>query len=146
MNSPGWSGSVDWVLACKPKGLQLDSRSGHMPGLRARSPVVGAWEAPTHWCFSPSLSPSLPLSLKINKTFKIYIFHEHIEMVGFALGQEERELRWEWGAGFHQKGLVFSVTFHKVFMNYLLNKNLYKAPWNAYTIWKGEEKEAIGEL
>ena len=32
---------------------------GHMPGLQARSPVGGAWEATTHWCFSPSLF-SLP--------------------------------------------------------------------------------------
>ena len=31
-------------------------------------PPVGAmWEATIHWYFSPSLAPSLPLSLKINK-------------------------------------------------------------------------------
>ena len=36
-------------------------------GLQARSPVGGVQEATTHWCFFPSLSPSLPLSLKINK-------------------------------------------------------------------------------
>ena len=29
------------------------------PGL-----IGGMWEATTHWCFSPSLSPSLPLSKK----------------------------------------------------------------------------------
>ena len=34
--------------------------TGHMPGLRDRSPVGGAREATTHWCFSPSLSPSFP--------------------------------------------------------------------------------------
>ena len=33
-------------------------------------PVGGMREATTHWCFSPSLSPTLPHSLKINK----YIF------------------------------------------------------------------------
>ena len=64
---PGWCGSVDWVLACEPKGRWFHSQSGHMPGLRARCPVGGAREATTHWCFSSSLSPSLPLSLKINK-------------------------------------------------------------------------------
>ena len=34
----------------------------------ARSPVGGVWEAAnlTHWCFSPSLFTSLPLSLKVN--------------------------------------------------------------------------------
>ena len=46
-------------------------RSGHIPGLQARSPVGSLWEATnqciTHWCFSPSLSSSLPFSLKINK-------------------------------------------------------------------------------
>ena len=52
------------------KGLRFDSQSGHMPGLWARSPVGGTWEAMTHWCFSPSLSPSLLLSLKINKICK----------------------------------------------------------------------------
>ena len=38
---PGWCGSVDWVPTCEPKGLRFDSQSGHMPGLRARSPVGG---------------------------------------------------------------------------------------------------------
>ena len=68
--SPGWCGSVDWVPACEPKGYRFDSQSGHMPGLWARSPVGGAREATTHWCLSLSPSPSLPLSLKINKIFE----------------------------------------------------------------------------
>ena len=55
LSSPGWCGLVDWVLACKPKGLQFDSQSGHMPRLWARCPVGGVWEATTHWCFSFSL-------------------------------------------------------------------------------------------
>ena len=41
-----------------------------MPGLQARSPVEGAREATTHWCFSPFVSPSFPFSLEINKIFK----------------------------------------------------------------------------
>ena len=64
---PGWCGSVDWVPDWEPKGHRFDSQSGHMPGSQARSPVWGAWEATTHWCVSSSLSPSLPLSLKIIK-------------------------------------------------------------------------------
>ena len=63
----GWCGSVDWVQACEPKGCWFDSQSGHMPGLLARSPVGGMRKATTPWCFSPHLSPSLSLSLKINK-------------------------------------------------------------------------------
>ena len=63
----GCCGSVDWVLACEPKGSWFDSQSGHMPGLQARSPVRGTREASTHWCFSPSLAPSLLLCLKISK-------------------------------------------------------------------------------
>ena len=58
---------MDWVLAWEPKGLRFDSRSGHMPGLQARSPVGDVWEATTHWRFSPSLSPFLPLSKKPNQ-------------------------------------------------------------------------------
>ena len=67
---PGWHGSVDWAQDCKAKGRWFNSQSEHMPGLWARSPVGVAWEATTHWCFSPSLSSSLPLSLKIYKIFK----------------------------------------------------------------------------
>ena len=48
-----------WVAGLTPN-------LGHMPGLRVRYPVGGTWEATIHWCFFPSLSPSLPLSLKIN--------------------------------------------------------------------------------
>ena len=67
--SPGCCSSVDWVPAYKPKGRWFHSQSGHMSELQARSPVRGAWETTAHWCFSPSLSPSLPLCLKINKIF-----------------------------------------------------------------------------
>ena len=42
----------------------------HMPGLWARSPFAGTREATTHCCFSPSLSPSLPLSKNKYKIFK----------------------------------------------------------------------------
>ena len=61
---PGWCGSVDSVLACKARGCWFDSQSGHMPGLRPKSPVGGTREATTP-CFSPSFS--LPSPLKMNK-------------------------------------------------------------------------------
>ena len=64
---PGWCSSVDWERAYEPKGHWFNSQSGYMPQLRAMSPVGGVQETATHWCFSLSLSPSLPLSLKINK-------------------------------------------------------------------------------
>ena len=54
---PAWYGSVDWAMACKPKGRWFDSQSGHVPGLQARSPAVGVQEASTH-CFL-LLFPSL---------------------------------------------------------------------------------------
>ena len=63
IHNPGWCGSVDWVPACELKGRQLDSQSGHMPGLRARSPSGGVQEVTDQHSF-PSLSPFLPLSLK----------------------------------------------------------------------------------
>ena len=67
IDSPGWCGSVEWVLACQLEGCWFDYQSGHTPGLWARSLVGIVWEATTYWYFSPSLSSSLPLSLKINK-------------------------------------------------------------------------------
>ena len=65
MSSPGWCGSVDWVPACELKGHWFNSQSWPMPGLWARSPVGGAWEATTHWCFSPLCPP-----LSKNKVLK----------------------------------------------------------------------------
>ena len=72
LQSPGWCGSVDWLLACEPKSHQFGSQSGPMPGLQARSSLGAVWETTkhstlTHQCFSSFLSPFLPLSLKINK-------------------------------------------------------------------------------
>ena len=70
----GWCGLVDWVAACELKGCWFNSQSGHMPGFLARS-HPGACEIQptdasfTHQCFSPSLSPSFALSLKINTIF-----------------------------------------------------------------------------
>ena len=62
----GWCDSVDRVPACERKGHRFGSRSEYILGLQARSPVGGMWGA-TDQCFSPFLSPSLPLSLKISK-------------------------------------------------------------------------------
>ena len=62
------AGVAQWI-ECQPKGLQVNSWSGYIPWLRARSPFGGVREA-TDQCFSPSLSPSLPLSLKIKKKKK----------------------------------------------------------------------------
>ena len=77
-HSPDWCSSVGWVLSCKLKGHQLDSQSGHMHGLQARSLVEGVRVA-TSWCFSQtsmflSLSSFLPhhLSKKINKILKTH--------------------------------------------------------------------------
>ena len=70
---PGWCGSVDWVLACKPMGCWFDSQSGYMLGLQARSPIGDAWEASTDGFIPPSLSPSFPLSLLKNKNLQNHI-------------------------------------------------------------------------
>ena len=67
--SSGWCGSVGWALSYGPKGCGFDSRSGHTPGLQIQF-QLGAYEKQlisvslSHRCFCPSLSPSLPLSLK----------------------------------------------------------------------------------
>ena len=68
---PGWCSSVDWVLACEPKGHWFDSQLGHMPGFWPRFPVGGMREA-TNWCILHtlvflSLFFSLPSPLSENK-------------------------------------------------------------------------------
>ena len=67
-----WSvlaGVAKWAPAWDPKVHRFNSQLGNMPGLQARSPVRGMQKA-TNRCLSPSLSPSPPLSLRINNTFK----------------------------------------------------------------------------
>ena len=66
INSPGWYGSVDGVLACEPKGHWFDSQSRHNPGLW---PVPGRGHVRgNHTLMFLFLSlPLPPLSLKINK-------------------------------------------------------------------------------
>ena len=68
------AGVAQWVESqpVKRKVAGLIPSLGHMPGLWARSPVQANERQPidvssTFQCFFPSLSPSLPLSLKINK-------------------------------------------------------------------------------
>ena len=60
--SPGWCDTVDWALACEPKGRQFDSQSGHMPGLHARSPSKGCARGNHTLMFLSCHSPSLPFS------------------------------------------------------------------------------------
>ena len=67
--SPGWCGSVDWAPSCEPKGCWFNSRSGHMPGLLARSLAGGAWEATDQWISQTLMFLSSP-PLKINKENK----------------------------------------------------------------------------
>ena len=63
---PGCCGSVDSVLAYKPKGCWLHSQSLPMPGLQARSPVGDVQEAAN--CFPRILMfLSLPSPLSKNK-------------------------------------------------------------------------------
>ena len=62
------AGVAQW-FQCGPANQRVTSSipsQGTCPGCRP-CPQWGAWEATTHWCFSPSLSPSLLLSLKMNK-------------------------------------------------------------------------------
>ena len=68
INTLALAGVAQWI-ECQPADQRVtDSISslGYMPGLWARSPERGTWEATTCWCFFPSLP-----SLKISKIFKI---------------------------------------------------------------------------
>ena len=52
------AGVAQWI-ECEPANQRVIGSIpslGHMPGLWVRSPVLGAWEATTYWCFSLSLS------------------------------------------------------------------------------------------
>ena len=60
--SPGWCGSVDWMLACEPKGRQFNSQSGHMPELGAKVPSWGYEKHNQSVCLS-HIDISLPLFL-----------------------------------------------------------------------------------
>ena len=75
---------MGWASSHTPEGHRFDSRSGHMPRLqfnfwmghsREKQPID---ISPVHQSFCTSLSPSLPVSLKIkiNKIFfkKLYKF------------------------------------------------------------------------
>ena len=56
--------SVDWAWAANQRVTGSIPSQGTCLGCGARSPVRAMWEATTHWCVSPSLAPSLSLSLK----------------------------------------------------------------------------------
>ena len=65
---------VAWLaIVPQSKRLQVQFLVRHMPGLQVWSPFGGIYERQpipislAHQCVSPSLSPFLPLSLKINK-------------------------------------------------------------------------------
>ena len=67
MSSPGWCSSVDWVQTWKAKGHQFDSQSGHIHAwVTGQVPSRGRARG-NHTLMFLSLSPSLPLSLKISK-------------------------------------------------------------------------------
>ena len=79
----GWCVSVDWVLACEPKGCWFNSQSEHMPGLWARSPAEDV-QKKTDQCISRtsmflSLSFSIPsLVSKKKKITKILILNSKV--------------------------------------------------------------------
>ena len=58
---PSWCGSVDWALACEPKGHGFGSKC--IPALRAGS-QLGVHKKQPHIDVSFHLFPSLPPSLK----------------------------------------------------------------------------------
>ena len=127
--SPSWCTSVDWAPACEPKGRRFDSQSGHMRGLWARSPVGGVQEAITHRCFSPSLSPSLPLSLKINKILKKEK-PETIQLLKEDLGKE-----------------LFDIGLGKKFwIWYEKHKQQNKNTWDYIKLSLLHSKEAINRM
>ena len=76
VHSPDWCGSVGWALSRKVKDHPFNSLSGTCLGC-CFAPGRGEYKRQpidvscSHWCLSPSFSPSLPLYLKINTVSKI---------------------------------------------------------------------------
>ena len=77
-----WPSGLSIIPQTKRSLVQFPVRAHAWVAGQIRSPVGGVWEATTYWCFSPSLSPSLPLSLKINK---YNIFLNHLKVHSFHL-------------------------------------------------------------
>ena len=111
---------MDWVLPCEPRGCWFHSQLGHMPGLQARSPVGGIWEATTHWCFSPSLSPSLLLSLKINNFLKD--------------NREKRDARLKTQRLFRENGWKWQCFSSRILKRYLVC--CFKLEAKLVSLWK----------
>ena len=65
-----WHVWLGWASSCKPKVRWFNFPSGHMPGLW-QGPQFGHMQVAANGCFSPSL----PLSLKINKSLKYHPAH-----------------------------------------------------------------------
>ena len=63
--SPSWCGSVNWVPVRVLKNRRFNSWSGHVPGLRARSPVGDIVRG--NWSMFLPLSFSLLFTLSKNK-------------------------------------------------------------------------------
>ena len=60
-----WLSELSAGLRTKGSPVQLPVRAHAW--VAGQVPSRGAQEATTHWCFTPLLSPSLPLSLEMNK-------------------------------------------------------------------------------
>ena len=60
-SGPDYCSSVGWATTCKTKDDQFNSRSGHMPGLRARSLFGGVQEATNQWFSLSFFLPPSPL-------------------------------------------------------------------------------------
>ena len=90
--SPGQCGSVSWVSSHTPKGLRVESQSGHMPGLQVRSLVVvsaGGSRSMFLTVVFPFLFLSLPSSLSgINKRKKMTQYFTLYTFILSELGSE----------------------------------------------------------
>ena len=69
---PDWCASVSWTLIPNWKGHRFVSWAGTLfspSGEVYKRKLIGV--SPSHWCFSTSLSPSLPLFLKIKNKWNL---------------------------------------------------------------------------
>ena len=108
-------------------------------------PHWGKWGATTHWCFSPSLSPSLTLSLKMNEWMNksSHCIVSAVGSLGLREGTEEEQAegwgKWQWVHLWTKWVLKYEWNTQMLCAQYLINawtksNELYHTFWNINTL------------
>ena len=121
----GVAQSAGWASSLKVKGHWFNCQGtclgeGSVPsqGPHKKQPIDVSL---SHWCFSSSLSPSFPISLKVNKISK-----KNLYTFVFSLSRSH----WRWIADFVFKYIyiyiyIYNVYFLVLMLGYIYIKQIY---------------------